>query len=189
MGDPDFVSSTVSTCILLVSYINVDTDSSFLIGAITTYLKEEFSVSSNSYKDVSLFMYDSLKNPKWVTSIDYSNGIDLGFSWIISEKIIYTSTTSSLNYYWIFKLNQTDGKYIISKCINSLPYSNYILFEFKISLVSSSYVYVNKNISNNKKMWIKLEYCNWCFQSIKYKCKLKPKLFILLSICCVDSAT
>ena len=80
VGDPDFVSSTVSTCILLVSYINIETDSSFLIGAITTYLKEEFSVSSNSYKDVSLFMYDSLKNPKWVSSIDYSNGIDLDFS-------------------------------------------------------------------------------------------------------------
>ena len=27
----------LSTCILFVSYINVDTDSSFLIGAITTY--------------------------------------------------------------------------------------------------------------------------------------------------------
>ena len=70
----------LSTCILFVSYISVDTDSSFLIGAITTYIKGEFGISSESYKDVSLFMYDSLKNPKWVSSIDFSNGIDLGFS-------------------------------------------------------------------------------------------------------------
>ena len=70
----------LSTCMFFVSYINVGTDSSFLIGAITTYLQGEFSISSNSYKDVSFFKYDSLKNPKWVISIDFSNGIDFGFS-------------------------------------------------------------------------------------------------------------
>ena len=131
----------LSTCILFVGYISVDTDSSFLIGAITTYLKGEFSLSSESYKDVSLFMYDSLKNPKWVSSIDFSNGIDLGFSWVVSENIIYTSSTSALSYYWVFMLNKVDGNLITSKCINSSTYDKNGYLKFKISIISKSYVY------------------------------------------------
>ena len=87
-------------------------------------------------------MYDSLKNPKWVTSIDFSIGIDLGFSWVVSENIIYTSTTSALSYYWICKLNQTDGILITSKCMNSQPYDKNSYLIFRVSIISKSHVYV-----------------------------------------------
>ena len=88
-------------------------------------------------------MYDSLKNPKWVSSIDFSNGIDLGFSWVVSENIIYTSTTSSLSFNWICKLNQTDGILITSKWINSQTYNKNDFLAFIISIISTSYVYEN----------------------------------------------
>ena len=107
------------------------------------YKEGEFGISSESYKDVSFFMYDSLNNPKWVSSIDFSNGIDLGFSWVVSENIIYTSTTSASSYYWICKLNQTDGNLLTSKCINSQPYDKNSFMIFIISLISTSYAYRN----------------------------------------------
>ena len=106
------------------------------------YKEREFGISSESYKDVSLFMYDSLKNPKWASSIDFSNGIDLGFSWVVSENIIYTSTTSYFNYYWVYKLNLTDGNLQTSKCINSQSYDKNGFLKFIISIISKSYVYL-----------------------------------------------
>ena len=134
----------LSNCILLVGSFEVQPDSSFLIGATVTYLKGEFGVSPISYKDISFFMYDSLKSPVWVTSIDFFNKAEEDFGFQTSENIIYVSTSTNTKYYWLYKLNLTDGQLLISKWINSE--SDNMLFDyksFKIVFVSKTLIFAN----------------------------------------------
>ena len=72
-----------------IQSIDMMADNSFVVGAITTFLQNEFGVSADTSKDISLFYFDSNRDMRWVTSIDFINQGEENVDIMINDDILY----------------------------------------------------------------------------------------------------
>ena len=72
-----------------IQSIDMMADNSFVVGTITTFLQNEFGVSADTSKDISLFYFDSNRDMRWVTSIDFVNQGEENVSLMINDDVLY----------------------------------------------------------------------------------------------------
>ena len=72
-----------------IQSIDMMADNSIVVGAITTFLQNEFGVSADTSKDISLFYFDSNRDMRWVTSIDFVNQGEENVSLMINDDLLY----------------------------------------------------------------------------------------------------
>ena len=104
------------TYIFLTSDFYVFSDSSFIVMAIWTYLKDEFGVSLYSASDFCYFKIDSNRNFQWSTSIDFLNNFEERQSIYEYNGIVYVAIVTSKYYFCLQTLDKNTGVVNNSQC-------------------------------------------------------------------------
>ena len=134
------------TYIFLTSDFYVFSDSSFIVMAIWTYLKDEFGVSLYSASDFCYFKIDSNRNFQWSTSIDFLNNFEERQSIYEYNGIVYVAIVTSKYYFCLQTLDKNTGVVNNSQCayVSKEPIS-YDYRLITINYVSDKYVYAYGN--------------------------------------------
>ena len=94
----------------------VFSDSSYIVMAIWTYLKDEFGVSPYSVSDFCYFKTDSNGNFQWSTSIDFLNNFEERQSIYEYNGIVYVAIVTSKYYYCLQTIDKITGVVNNSQC-------------------------------------------------------------------------
>ena len=120
----------------------VFSDSSYIVMAIWTYLKDEFGVSLYSVSDFWYFKTDSNGNFQWSTSIDFLNSFEERQSIYEYNGIVYIAIISLKYYYCLQTIDKYTGVINNSQCAYVYkPTGNSIYRLITICYASDKYVY------------------------------------------------